>query len=199
MEPQRIRTARLLNLFLPGVGLVWIGALWRGVLIGLSFAALANASLALSLLIPDEIPTAGFVILLVATGATYLAAQLWVVRVAGAVRRGELLASRTEVLARVAELLNTGDGRAALAALEPLSASAEDDLLIAVRYAQAVQAAGHQPESADPRTPNDEAESAASAASTRAAVIAAWIRVRRLDPHRIYGREVRAALAERED
>ncbi|QOJ14108.1 MAG: hypothetical protein HRU75_05430 [Planctomycetia bacterium] len=196
MELRRIRFARLLNLLLPGVGLVLIGALWRGVLIGLTIAALANATLAFALLIPDEIPTAGFVALLVATGTAYAAAQVWVVRVAGVVQRSETQTFRAEVLARVAEHLGAGDGRAALAALAPLCSSADSDLLIAVRYAQALQAAGDQPVSPNAPAADEHADILATASGSRAALVEAWVRVRRLDPHRIYGREVRAALGE---
>lgn len=176
--------SRVLNLLLPGGGLILVGAVWRGVLIGALFILLLNAVIAFGLLIPDEIPGWLYLVLLAALAAAYTGAQLWLVRIQ--LRRGEHTgaAQRRQVLRAAAEALERSDAAAALAALRQSEPAVEHDLLLALRWAQAVQMEANldQPAAADQEP------------SGGAGVRHAWLRVQRLDEHGIYRAEVHAAL-----
>ncbi len=48
--------AGVLNLLVPGLGIIYLGRAWTGLIVGLIFAAFANLALWAVLLIPDDLP-----------------------------------------------------------------------------------------------------------------------------------------------
>lgn len=169
-ETRGTAAARLINLVIPGGGLILIGSEVVGTLIALLFAVVANFAVAAGLLFPDDLSaTARNLGIGVALG-TYLGAQI---RYAQTVRyRREVGQERQRRAALHAARAALERGRAdeAWQALEPIADRAEDDLLVAYRVAQVLTARG-----------------AGRDAAT------AWQRVQRLDRHRIYRREVIAS------
>lgn len=160
--------SRLINLVIPGGGLILIGSELLGVLIAALFTLSASYALAATLLFPDDTSATWRGLGLGVALGSYLGAQL---RYAQSVRHQ---ADQADADLRHAALRAArgalADGRADLAweAVQPVLPQAEGDLLVAYRVAQVLTArgAGH-------------------------AALSAWRRVRRLDRHRIYREEVR--------
>jgi len=155
------------NLVLPGAGLILLGSLASGLLGGLLFAACANFVIAAVFLFPDEFSATHQALGIGLAGGAYLGTQL---RLAQAVRDHRKVAAearRRQCLRRTEDLLVHGDTAAALEAIMPISDLADSDLLVAYRLAQALTAAGDA-----------------------AAAHEAWQRVRRLDQHAIYKRQI---------
>lgn len=172
-RPGPLRTAGLLllNLVLPGGGLILAGAAALGVIVGLIFAAFANLAVLASLLFPDDFSPNARALWIGFAGGAYVAAQL---RLAQTLREREAAAraeQRRAALQAVRAHLAANEPAAALAALEPLARAEPDDLLVNVRLAQIHTAAGD-----------------------RAAARSAWLRVRTLDRERIYWEHVREQL-----
>lgn len=163
--------ARVLNLVLPGGGLVLVHRPWTGVSIGLLFTVLANLAVWATLLVPDDFAPWLRGVLIGVAGGTYVGAQIRL----GATLRSERSEAQTrlrqQALQNVRYYLDRGEADAALAALDPVAELVADDLLLAYRLAQVLTCAG-QSQSA----------------------LAAWDRVRELDRHRIYRDELETAL-----
>ena len=157
------RRAAVLNLLLPGGGLVLVGATASGLLIGLLFTVCANFALAAVLLVPDDLPPLWQNLGIGLAAGSYVGAQVRLRQTVRALRSAWAAAERRRVLADVQLHLHAGDAAAALAALAPLREHAAHDLLVAVRLAQALTAAGRVDEAGQ-----------------------AWAQVRRLDHHGLY-------------
>jgi len=158
---------RLINLVVPGGGLILIGSETMGVLIALLFTAAASFAIAASLLFPADFPPTWRGLGIGVAVGTYLGAQI---RYAQTVRHQcERAAdeSRGAALQGVRRALLAGRVEDAWRALQPVVEQAENDLVVAYRLAQVL-----------------------TAREGGAAALAAWRRVRRLDRHRIYWREV---------
>jgi hypothetical protein len=155
--------AGLLNLVVPGAGLIVRGAVGSGLLCGLLFAACANLTLAACLLFPDEMSASGRTLALVITGVVYVLVQVRMAQITGLAARRTKEQFRRERLLRVQECLRREDVAGALEAIEPLMDSAGTDLLVAFRVAEVLTLA-------------DDQEGAR----------AAWANVRALDRHGIY-------------
>jgi hypothetical protein len=168
MSADKITTvARLINLVIPGGGLILIGSEAIGVLIATLFTASADLAIAASLLFPDDFASTWRGLAIGVAIGTYIGAQ---VRYAQTVRcRGQRLAeSRRHAALRDARVaLAAGRVSDAWCALQPLADEAERDVALAYRWAQVLTAKG-----------------------SGAAAQAAWRRVRRLDRHRIYYQEI---------
>lgn len=177
--------SRVLNLLLPGGGMIAVGAVWRGLLVGAAFTVLLNVAIIFGLIIPDATPPQShfYVMCVAATAVVYIGAQVWLNRVLHQRDRMHAHAARHELLREIAALLAAGDAGGAIERLRPHEALCESDLLFAYRLAQAMHAAAR-------------GQPAESSATAHGAVRVAWLRVRRLDAHRLYRAEVDAALAE---
>lgn len=172
MNQKRLRQVGwLVNVLVPGGGVILIGGVVPGLLVGALFAVQANLLLAGLFIVPDELPQPGFGVVAVLAVLTYATAQAWYAR---ELRRGRALLHdlRRRCVAEAQRRLAAGDADGAHAALARVASAAEYDLLVAVRVAQVLTARG-------------EVEAAR----------AAWARVRRLDRHRIYREQI--ARAER--
>ncbi len=159
----------LLNLLVPGAGVIWLGGLASGLLLGLGFALCANLAVWSVLLVPDDWSAGRTALVVLVTGMFYVAAQIALVRARQAARRRDRQALRHAALARARERLLAEDYAGALAALAPLESLAGEDLLVAVRVAEA-------------RSGLDDV----------AAARAAWQHVRALDRHGLYRDQVRS-------
>jgi hypothetical protein len=158
---------QLINLVIPGGGLILIGSETIGVLVALLFTVAANYAIAALLLIPDEVPATWRGLSLGVAIGTYLGAQI---RYAQTVRHGRASAAREQrgaALRAARGALLAGRVEDAWRAIQPLAEQAESDLVVAYRLAQVL-----------------------TAREGSAAALAAWRRVRRLDRHRIYRQEV---------
>ena len=163
--------AALLNLVVPGLGIILVGPVWSGLLVGVLFAACANFALWATLLIPDEFSPWIRGLGIGIAGGTYLGAQL---RLAQAVRerqRQQQAQGRRTALAAVRECLQRNDYLGALRAITPVRDSGTHDLLVAHRVAQILTGL---------KRPD--------------AALAAWQRLRELDHHGIYSAEARASM-----
>ena len=171
MNPNAIVSiSRLVNLLIPGGGLILIGAEAIGVAVALLFAVAANAVLGSSLLFPDALTPAWRGLAIGVTLGTYLGAQI---RFAQTVRQQQLRSAdqqRRMALRDARQALLDDRVQDARNALQPVVDRADDDLPLAYRLAQVLTACGEQ-----------------------VAARAAWRRVRRLDHHKIYRSEVEAA------
>jgi hypothetical protein len=159
----------LANLVLPGAGLVLLGHVAAGLLYGSMFVACANFALVAVLLVPDDISGTWQALGIGLAGGAYVGTQ---VRLAQTVRGAQQAAAqrrRAEWLRNAQLALAQGAVAEARAALTPLIEEAEDDLLVALRWAQLVTAEGDSSAARD-----------------------AWRRVRRLDPHGVYRAQVQA-------
>jgi len=138
--------AAVLNLVLPGGGLIALDSIGSGLLVGLLFAACANFALVSVLLFPDDFsPTAQALGIGLAAGS-YVGAQ---VRLAQALRRARTRvfeAWRRRVLWTTRLLLERGEHRAARDAILPLSQAAPEDLLVQYRLLQALIGVGELPD-----------------------------------------------------
>jgi len=161
------RIARVVNLLVPGAGIILVGREALGVLVALLFTAAANAALAANLLFPAEWSPGWRAISTGVALGTYLGAQVRFAQTLRDQRRRASAAHRNAALRAARAALLAGRVEEAWRLLQPLAPQAEDDLLLAYRLAQVLSARGD-----------------------RQAARAAWQRVRRLDRHRIYYREV---------
>jgi hypothetical protein len=168
----RDRGVILLNVLLPGGGLIWVGYIRAGLLLGLAFAACANSVLAATLLLPDEFAAWAKLAGLLLTVVSYAAAQGLLAQ--GLRRRAEqeYAALRKRVLGEAMRRAERGEHAAALHSLDRLSGSAARDLLVAFRRAQILSAAQDVPRAR-----------------------AAWAQVAALDEHGIYRNAARECLA----
>lgn len=162
----------LLNVLLPGGGLIAAGAVATGLVIGLTFAILANLTVVSWWLAPDEFPRLVRALALGCAGGAYAGAQF---RLAAHLRT--LRATRFEQWRRrrlwdSAAALQAGDGAAALEALRPVAQRTPEDLHVAARWAQALVLTGPP-----------------------AAARTAWQRVADLDRRGVYREMVRENLA----
>jgi len=164
MNAERVANcARLVNLVIPGGGLILVGGDVSGVLIALLFTATASFSVAASLLLPGEVPATWRGLGIGVTLGTYVGAQ---VRFAQTLyhQRGRIAdQARRAALHDARQALLDGQVEDAWRALQPLADQADTDLVLAYRVAQVLTARGDE-----------------------VAARAAWQRVRRLDRHRIY-------------
>jgi len=138
--------AAVLNLVLPGGGLIVLDSIGSGLIVGLLFVACANFALVSVLLFPDDFsPTVQALGVGLAAGS-YVGAQ---VRLAKALRRARTRAFETwrrGVLWTTRILLERGEHGAARDAILPLAQAAPDDLLVQYRLVQALVAAGELPD-----------------------------------------------------
>lgn len=162
-----IETARLVNLLIPGGGLILLGRIVAGLIVALAFTLLCNLALAATLLIPHDVPEWARRASIGATAIVYVLSQLLVAHVVRVERRAAEAERRREILERVVRELAAGRAAEAWEALEPLRPLAESDLLVAYRAAQVLTALGDGP-----------------------AALRAWKNLRRLDCHRIYRSEI---------
>ncbi len=159
----------LVNLVIPGGGLVLRGAVVAGVMIGVVFALCANLALWATLLIPDDFSPWKSGLAIGLAGGTYVGAQI---RLRYTVRRQEREAGagqRRAALEAVRQHLERKDYAAAWEAIRPVLGCVESDLLVARRCAQIL-----------------------SGLNKIEAAWEAWGRVRRLDRHQIYREETRS-------
>lgn len=160
------RVYLLVNLLIPGSGLILVGDVLAGLVFCLLLIIVANLCLAGWLLIPDEVPPPWRITALIVAAGTYTLAQLRCVhRLRWERQRREAL-RRREVLAAVQRLLAEDQAARAWELLQPLAGLAERDLLVAWRVAQVL-------------TAKRDVEAA----------LAAWGRLRRLDRHHLYRME----------
>ena len=155
--------AGLLNLLVPGAGLIVRGAVGSGLLCGLLFAVCANFTLAACLLFPDELSPAGRAVAILLTGTVYVLIQVRMAQTTGLASRRTKEQLRRERLLRVQECLGREDVAGALEAIEPLMDRAATDLLVAFRVAEVL-----------------------TMADDRDGARVAWANVRALDKHGIY-------------
>lgn len=165
---QTMTGSRLVNLLIPGGGLILIGHEILGVLVAVLFTLTGCYALAATLLFPDDTSATWRGLGIGVAIGTHLGSQI---RYAQSVRCG---VDRAQADARRAALraargaLCEGRSEEAWNAIRPLLPQVESDLLVAYRVAQVLTARGDGP-----------------------AALSAWHRVRRLDRHRIYREEVR--------
>lgn len=163
--------AGVLNLLVPGLGIICVGRTWPGVILGLIFAAFANLALWAVLLMPDDLPAWGPPLAVGLAAGAYVGCQIDFVRSSRDRRRREQDAIRHSALAAVSEALARGDFVAGLDALGSISHLAAQDLLVAYRQAQVLTGLGDEH-----------------------AAYVAWRQVRTLDRHNIYRDEWRTAV-----
>ena len=159
--------ARIVNLVIPGGGLILIGLEWLGVLVALLFAISANYAILATFILPDEVSRIWRGLGLGVAVGTYLGAQIRFAQTLRDSRRQEHDAVRRRALAGARIALGEGRVEDAWQVLLPIHHLADRDLLVAYRIAQVLTARGDEPASA-----------------------AAWSRVKCLDRHRIYYREL---------
>lgn len=168
------RLPQLVNLILPGAGLILSGGTIAGLLIGALFAITAALAVASTLLIPDDFSATAQKLLIISAALIYIAAQILIaqrLRSECASRRAQV---RRDALARAAQHLEQGDGQRARLSLQPLEGELSGDLLVALRWAQAVEMCGD-----------------------RDAADEAWDRLRRMDRHHLYRRELAERVSRR--
>ena len=156
----------LVNLIIPGAGVLLAGNLLLGTLLALLFAAAGNFVIWAIWLVPDSVAPWMTGVALAATAGSFVAAQLQLAQTLRRRHAALTVAERRRVLGLVCRHIDDGAYREALDALRPLAA-ARDDLLIAFRFAQVLTLARHVPEAR-----------------------AAWRHLRAIDLHHIYRDEI---------
>jgi hypothetical protein len=159
---------RLINLVVPGGGLILIGNVGSGVLIAVLFTLSASFAMTAAWLFPDDVSRVWRGLSIGIALGTYLGAQL---RYAQTVRLQADQAFwdlRREKMRTVRLALSEGRIEDAWLGLRPLMNDAETDLPLAFLVAQVLTLKGDG-----------------------AAALNAWRHVRRLDRHRVYSRETR--------
>lgn len=165
--------AALLNLLLPGAGLIVIGFEGAGLLLGLTFGLVGGLAIASNWIIPAEFHRAARVLALAAAAFVYLGTQLRMAQALRIRQRDIGNERRRSVLAECRAAAATGDHERALRLLSELTAEDPAAVLPWVRRAQVLAAAGRV----------DEARQA-------------WAEARRLDRHGVYRNEARRGLSE---
>jgi hypothetical protein len=163
------RWGPLVNLVLPGGGLILSGAIASGLLVGLAFTACASFALLAVLLFPDDFSRTLQALGIGAAAGSYVGAQIRFVQTRREARVQAALARRRRALWEVRSLLESGAHGQALESVAALAREWPDDLLVAYRLAQVLTEAG-----------------------APAAAQAAWGHVRALDRHGIYREQIRA-------
>lgn len=158
----------VVNLLLPGGGLILLGELSSGLLVGVAFAACANFALLAVLLFPDDFGPSLHALGIGVAGGGYVGAQIRMAQTVRGLRERVMTLERRRVLWTVRGLCERGEYSAALQVITPLSRRVPDDVLVAYRVAQILSEAG-----------------------TVHAARAAWQRVRQLDRHGVYREQVR--------
>ncbi|MGD8453684.1 MAG: hypothetical protein PVJ57_17870 [Phycisphaerae bacterium] len=164
--------ASVLNLLIPGAGLVLRSNPWGGLVIGLLFVACANFTLWALLLVPDEFPPWQHGLGIGLTGGVYLGAQIRLAQTVRGRRRSEQTTLRRAALHAARQLIEAGRYPQAQLVLAPVRRFAETDLLVAYRMAQVY-----------------------TGLRDVDAALAAWQTVRRLDRHHLYSDQLRSGLA----
>ena len=162
-----VATARVVNFVVPGGGLILLGLTWLGILTVLLFALSANYAVLATFILPDEVSRIWRGLGWGIAAGTYIGAQFRFAHTLRESRRAAEIAQRQQALAEARVALAEERLEDAWQALLPIHHLADQDLLIAYRIAQVLTARG------------DDAGAAA-----------AWSRVRQLDQHRIYYREL---------
>lgn len=155
--------------------MILAGAVFEGLLVGLAFTLAANGAICASLLFPDDVHPSNRLLLNLTAVVAYVFPQ---VRLPFAQRRARRLRyqqNRARALQAAADYLKRGQPEQALQSLDPVRFSTDEDLLVAVRFAQAYTAARRIEEAT-----------------------AAWVQVRKLDAHKIYRDDVARHLHELE-
>lgn len=160
MKPAAVWTT---NILLPGGGLILCGALVEGLALGMSFSLLAAMSIVTTWVAPESYHPVARGLLWLCTGAVFLACQLRLPAAAGRLAGEQAAGDRRDSLIRAAQAMQAQRWNEACDELIRAQRRFPNDLLVAVRLAEALEAAG---------------------ASSEA--VQAWRRVRELDHHHIY-------------
>lgn len=142
MDANRIAIARLLNLVVPGAGLILVGRVLIGWALALAFAITANLAVFVLYIIPAEVNNGVRAAFIGSAAVLYIAAQGLF---ATAARYGFQAAVDTRLrsaLVAANRFIADGDLRAALRALQDLPPPLESDLLVVLRVAQVLTALG---------------------------------------------------------
>jgi hypothetical protein len=158
---------QLVNLVVPGGGLILSGNALLGVLIAALFTLTANFALLASLLFPDDFSATRRGLGIGVAIGTYVGAQIRYAQSLRSQRRQAADTLRHNVLGAVRSALLAGRVDDAWQAIQPLINQVNDDLVVAYRVAQVL-----------------------TAREGGEAALAAWERVRRLDRHRVYRQQV---------
>lgn len=161
----------LVNLLLPGLGLVLLDAIIFGTAVALSYIVVLNGTLAVLLLIPDDVPQAVELVLIGTVCAVHISGQFALRAVARSRGRDRIRERRVALVAHANQLLQDDRGPEALSALLPIAGDAESDLDVAYCLALAFTQTEDRP-----------------------AACEAWERVRRVDQDGIYAVECRVYL-----
>ncbi len=158
------------NLLVPGAGLVLAGRPWAGLIAGTLFSTILAAALTAVWVVPGEVPATWKGLLIGFAGGTYVGAQIRQVRALRERARQALERGRKACLRDAIAAMHAQEPERAVALLEPAVTARPGDLLLLVRLAQALDAAGQQTEAS-----------------------AMWEQVRALDRHRVFRSDVRRA------
>lgn len=140
--PAPTRAQYAMNLLTPGAGLLLIGAWGHGLLFGAVFWVFSLLSVLWIAVIPYEPPPWAVYIVVVLTIAVYVAAQFKLAQTVREQAAAAHAAMRRAALITARRAMASGDPQTALRALEPLQCHLATDLLVAVRAAEALAAAG---------------------------------------------------------
>ncbi len=172
-ERHQRQFARVVNFFVPGAGLIVLGAETAGVIIALLFAAAATYALAVNLLIPAEFSAMWRNLWFGVALGTWVGAQVRLGQTLKHQRVAARLAVRRSLLRETQVALQEGRLDDAWEAIARLADESPNDLMVAYRLAQVLTARGE------------------TAAATHA-----WERVWRLDKHHVYRSELEAVRRE---
>lgn len=161
---------RMVNLVVPGGGLILIGYEALGMLVAVLFSASTCYVIAAGLLFPDDTTIAWRNLILGIALGTWVGAQIRYAQSVRHLREEAADARRRKSLRETQAALREDRVGDAWRAIKPLAELAESDLALAYRLAQVQSARGEY-----------------------ARARQAWRRVRRLDRHRIYRAETLAA------
>jgi len=160
----------LLNLLVPGAGLIVSGSRLAGSVLALLFTLCACGAIAANYLFPDDFSQRWRLLLAGAAGGVWVGTQLRLAQLLSEGRFEAHLAERRAALRQAHQLLAAEKLDEAWRVISEIAHLASSDLLVAYRMAQIATARG-------------------DAAAAREA----WQRVRTLDTHRIYQPEYEQA------